>query len=475
MRRIRRALLSIGRKNGKTTLAAALVLVHLAGPEAKLNGEVYSAATDRNQAAHIFKMVRQILELDPELRAMCEWYDTTKTIACFRFGTRYQALSADARRQHGFNPVFVVYDELAQAKDRELYDVLSTSFGAQEEALLLVISTQSSDPLSIMTELCDDALAQERGEDVDPTFYGRVYAVPEVDADKKPIDPFDEQYWPLANPGLGNFRSLLDMRSLAYKAQRSPSAEASFRNLYLNQRVDGVQALVNSRDWLACHKPVPDSALLGVPCYGALDLSARQDLCAFTLAWDFGSHTVVRAHYWTPGEELEERAKRDKARYLEWRDAGYLRVHAGKSIEYAAVARDVDDIIAPYNLIAIAYDAWRIDDFRAGMKHAGIPEERFKLTEFKQTFKEFSPAIELLETDVLDHNIWHDGNPVTTYCLSNVRVISDTSSNRKFDKRQRNRRIDGAVTLAMARGIIARAEKPIVTTSVYETRGLRRL
>lgn len=476
MRRIRRALLSIGRKNGKTLLAAVLALCHLAGPEAKLNAEIYSAATDRNQAAHIYKTVKQIIEMDEELKELCTPFDSIKRISCHAFGSFYQALSADARRQHGFNPSFVVYDELAQAKNRELYDVLSTSFGAQDEALLLVISTQSSDPLSIMTELCDDALAQEAGELVDDTFYGKVYAVPEVDENKQPVDPFDENVWPLANPALGDFRSLIDMRSLANKAQRSPSAEAAFRNLYLNQRVDGVQRLINSRDWLACEKRVPDSELKDAECFAALDLSARQDLCALALAFQLPGKVVCRSYFWTPENELAERSEKDKARYVEWRDAGYLRVTDGKSVDYGCVARDMRDILKGVNLKATAYDKWRIDEFKRVLEYEKIPEDSFKLIEFAQTFKDFSPAIERLETLALDHQLAHDGNPVLTYCMGNVRVIRDTNANRKFDKRQRERRIDGAVALAMAIGIMPRADLPEAPKpSVYETRGLRRL
>lgn len=476
VRKIRRALLSIGRKNGKTTLAAVLVLVHLVGPEAKLNAEVYSAATDRAQASHIYKMVKQIIELDGELREMCQCFDSTKRIVCYQFGSFYQALSADARRQHGFNPSFVVYDELAQAKDRELYDVLSTSFGAQDEALLLVISTQSSDAQSIMTELCDDAIKQANGEDIDDTFYGIVYAVPEELPDKTKVDPFDETHWHLANPGLGQFRSLVDMRSMANKASKSPSFEASFRNLYLNQRVDGVQRLLNSRDWRACETKYDDNYLRRFDCYAALDLSARQDLCAFVQAWDCRDHIAVRSMFWTPDHEIDDRERLDAARYKEWAQAGWLRILSGRAVDYGAVARDVAQLVAGHNIIATAYDQWRIDEFKAALAAEGISDGLLKLNEFPQTFKKFSPAIERLENEVIQHRLHHDGNPVLTYCLSNARVISDTSGNRKFDKRQRNRRIDGAVTLAMAIGTIASAERPEVKgPSVYETRGIVRL
>lgn len=169
-----------------------------------------------------------------------------KRIVCYHNGNFYQSLAADARRQHGGNPVFCIYDELAQALDRELYDVLTTSFGAQAEGLFLVISTQSSDPQHIMTELSDDAIAQRAGTLDDPYFYGKVYAVPEG------VNIYSEANWPLANFALGSFKSIEHMRALAVKARKSPAAEAAFCALELNMRVDGTQRLVNSKDWKAC-------------------------------------------------------------------------------------------------------------------------------------------------------------------------------------------------------------------------------
>ena len=279
LRCIRRALWSVARKNGKSALASALLLVHLVGPEAKPNAEVYSVASDRNQAAQVYKMAAQMVQLDAELNAMCKCLDTTKRIVCYELGSFYQSLAADARRLHGFNPTFVIYDELAQARDRELYDVMATSFGAQEEGLLLAISTQSSDPNHIMTELSDEALAQERGELDDPTFFGRVFYLP-VEAGDSDAYVYDEANWYKANPALGKFKALEHMRSLAAKAKRSPSAAASFKALELNMRVDAVENIINSRDWNGLLSKFGQALLVRVDTATA----TRPRLCALSSA-----------------------------------------------------------------------------------------------------------------------------------------------------------------------------------------------
>lgn len=473
LRRIRRALLSIARKNGKSALVSALLLVHLVGPEAKDNSEIYSVASDREQAGHVYKMAKQMVELDPELSQMCKCLDSIKRIVCYHNGSFYRALAADGRRQHGGNSSLVIYDELAQALDRELYDVMSTSFGAQEEGLMLVISTQSSDPLHIMSELCDDARAQMAGTLDDPYFYGRVYEVPEDAA------IYDEKNWYLANPGLGKFKDIVGMRALAAKAKRSPSAEAAFKALELNMRVDGSQALVNSADWKACYESIAPAALRNAPCYGGLDLSNRLDLTAFTLSWvmDGGSKVFTQSWFWTPrgdANDLAEKEKRDGAQYVAWEKTGWLKVLEGRSVSYRAVINDIALITAGFDLKAIAFDRYRIEEFKREMEYAGVEEDTFKLIEHGQGFKDMTPAVEALEERVVSHTLLHDANPVTTYCLRNVRVIQDPAGNRKFDKRDRNRRIDGAVTLAMSLSAIAKAEKPDGNgKSVYEERGLR--
>ena len=133
---VRRAILSMARKNGKTALIAAIVLAHLVGPEAIVHGEIYSAANDRDQAAIVYKFARQMVELDAELMSMIELVPSTKTMVARRTGSVYRAVSAEAGTKHGYLPSVVIYDELAQAKNRDLYDVLDTSLRRARRAAL---------------------------------------------------------------------------------------------------------------------------------------------------------------------------------------------------------------------------------------------------------------------------------------------------------------------------------------------------
>lgn len=473
-RRVRRGLWSMARKNGKTAIVAALLLCALVGPLAQLNGEVYSAATDRNQAAIIYKMASQMIAMDEELSQMCKCVDTQKRIVCYHLNAYYVALSADAHRQHGANPHFVIYDELAQAKDRELYDVLSTSFDAQPNALLLVISTQSSDPTSIMSELADDAILQEKGMLEDPYFFGMVFRldVPD-DKDAAAALVWDETQWFEANPALDDFKLLQGMRSQAVKAKRNPAAAAAFKNLHLNMRVDGAASFVNSEDWRACEGFVDDARLIDVAGAGGLDLSGRRDLTSLVLLFDLGDEIAVRSWFWTPEEGLDERSKMDGAQYRLWSEQGHLTVIPGPVIDYSRVASDIVAIRKRYNISQIAFDRWRIAEFGRELTKAGLDEEALPMAPHGQGFKDMGPAVDDLADLVVLRKLRHGGNPVLTYCMANVKVVSDPADNRKFDKRKKNKRIDGAIALAQACTSMNRPiEKEVKGPSVYEDRGV---
>lgn len=475
---VRKAVLSIARKNGKTALIAALVLVHLIGPEAIPNGELYSAANDREQAAVIFKFARQIIELDPELAEMVIVVASQKTIVSKLDGSVYKAISAEAGTKHGLNPTFVVYDELAQAKSRDLYDVLDTSFGARAEPLFAVISTQSNDPEHILSKLIDDGLNAKV-----PEIVCHLYAVPE-DCD----NVFDPKVWKLANPALGDFRGMQDFKALADRAQRMPAEEPKFRNLFLNQRVAPFASLLSRREWMACrgdYKFEPTEEV-----YLALDMSAIVDLTALVMA-SAADPTKLAAFFWKPEALLSEHSGRDfghsSGRYEQWRDAGWLETSPGKSIDPAVVARKIAELQGQFKVLGMAYDRWRIQDLLREFDRIGLQawedkggEQKtigtgLRLVPWGQGYRDMAPAIDALEFSVLERKLVHPSSPILNWNIANAVATMDPSGNRKLDKDAAKFRIDGAVALAMAVGLKARdrkrAEEFITSAEILERGG----
>lgn len=459
LRTVRRAILSLARKNGKSVLIANLVLAHFVGPEAELNGEIYCAATTKKQAGIIFKYVKQIVEADPELGSYIKIVDSTKTMVCYSNGSVFKVLCAEAGQQYGENPTLIIYDELAQAKNMELYNALDTSMGARAEPLFIVISTQSNDPQQILSILIDDGLSG-----LDPTTVCHLHAVPD-DAE----DVFeDEKIWKLANPALDIFRSLEDMRSQAKRAKRMPSFENSFRNLYLNQRVDVKSTFIPKAEWDGCkgNAEIPT----GSDIYLGLDLSGKIDLSSL-VGVSNGEESKVKPWFWKPKESLKEHEDRDRVPYSLWEKQNFIKTTPGRAIQYSFIAQELAEISKNYNILGIAFDRYRIDDLMNAMDEIGLDcyvegkdkqPVGIRLVPWGQGYVSMTQAVEALETSVLDRLLVHDGHPCLTWNISNTITISDAAGNRKIDKSQTRFRIDGAVALAMAVGLKSRdrAEKP---------------
>jgi len=449
---VRRAILSIARKNGKTALMACLALVHLLGPEAIQNGEIYSAANDREQAAQVFKVAAQIVRADPELATKLKIVDSTKTIVNYRNGSVYKAISSEAGTKHGLNPSVVIFDELAQAKGRDLYDVLDTAMGAREEPLFIVISTQSNDPEHILSLLIDDGLSQE-----DETTVCHLWAVPE-DVE----DIFDEEVWPLANPALGVFRNLEDFRSLAAKAARMPSEENKFRNLYLNQRVSPVSSLIARRDWEACKGDA--NFIPGEQVYLGLDLSSVNDLSALAMV-SANNKSRVKIWCWKPADKLIEHSNRDfghgNHRYDQWHKTKFLETTPGNVIDHFYIAKKIAELTKEYKVVGLAYDRWKMDyllkDFEKvelrAYKEGDKDVSGLKIVPWGQGFASMAPAIDAFETAVMNKDLVHDGNPILNWNIANAVSVMDPAGGRKLDKDKARFRIDAVVALVMAVGL----------------------
>lgn len=466
-RAVRQALLSIARKNGKTGLIVGIVMAHLVGPEAEDRGEIASAANDKDQAGLVFDEMVAIIEAVPWLAAIINVQSFKKTIEVTGLppggkgrGSTYEALSSDAKTKHGMSPSLWIYDELAQSAKRELFDTLQTSQGGRAEPLGIVISTQSPRANHPMSELVDYGEQVAAGIVDDPTFVGKVYASPEG------CDLLDEGAWLASNPALGTFRDTTDLRTLARRATRLPSFESAFRNLYLNQRVDAVERAIDSADWDACAGLVELDDLVGLPCYGALDLGSVSDLTALTLFWpDVNASWTWQ---WVPKARIRERVEKDRVPYDVWERDGNIITTPGRARDDTAIIRKLVDVCGRFDVREIGYDRWRIEDLKKKLEDEGVTD--IPLVEHGQGFKDMAPAWDAFETELLEGKLKHGGNPVMRWQASNCVVQKDEAGNRKPDKRRSNDKIDGIVTLVMAIGLSARA-KPLAE-SVYEDRGI---
>jgi phage terminase large subunit-like protein len=454
----RRAILSFARKNGKTALAAVLLLVHLCGPMARPNSQMFSSAQSREQAALIFNLAAKIVRMSPALRDSVTVKDSTKELDCYGLGTHYRALSAEASTAFGLSPVFIVHDELGQVRGprSKLYEALETATGAQENPLSIIISTQAPADTDLLSILIEDALGGH-----DPRVVCKLYTAPIT------ADPFDESTIRLSNPAYGTFLNPVEVKAMADDARRMPSREAEFRNLILNQRVEALSQFVAPTVWAKCGAPVGDLTKCK-EVYGGLDLSETNDLTAMVLIGKIGDIWHVRPWFWLPSEGLAERSRNDHVPYDQWHYAGLIETVEGSSIGYDKVAPRVLEILAAFKVRKMAFDRWNFKHFKPWLTAGGISERTIEdmWVEFGQGTASMSPALRELEGRILNCEIAHGANAVVVEGKDSVRDVGKDSSNRKLSKKRSTGRIDGLVALAMAMGVAPLAKPKVDIASL---------
>lgn len=442
----RRAILSVSRKNGKSGLIAGLLLAHLIGPEAKLNSQIVSGAMSRDQAALVFNLAAKMVQLSPKLAKLVRIIPSGKRLLGLPLNTEYKALAADGKTAHGLSPVLAILDEVGQVRgpQSDFVDAITTSQGAHAEPLLIAISTQAATDSDLLSTWIDDARQSK-----DPRIVCHLYAAPAG------ADLMEPEAWKAANPALGLFRSMDDLKEQMAQAQRMPSMENTARNLLLNQRVSTESPFISPDVWKSCAAdpgPFDDG-----PIYAGLDLSARTDLTALVLVSKAKNGVWhVQPHFWTPAQGLLDRAKRDRVPYDIWHRQGFLRTTPGATVDYEHVATDMAEILAGLDVRAIAYDRWRIDLLRKELERIGLD---LPLVEWGQGYKDMSPAIDALEAELLNGRVAHGNHPVLSMCAANAIVTKDPAGSRKLDKAKATGRIDGLQAMAMAFGVAAGADE----------------
>jgi phage terminase large subunit-like protein len=435
----RMAIISFAKKNGKTSLAACLLLLHLCGPEARRNTQLPSTAQSRDQAAVVFDLAAKMVRMSPDLEPNIVVRDTLKQLYCPDLGTLYMALSADSSTAHGKSPAFALHDELGQVRGprSELFNAVENAMGAHESPMSVVISTQAPTDADLLSVLIDDAL-----DGKDPRIVVSLYtADPELDA-------FSVEAIRQANPALGDFLNEKEILDQAAKAKRMPSQEALYRNYTLNQRVEATNPFVTEAVW----KGNANEPLSLGDVYAGLDLSETSDLTALVLVSPVGGYWNVRPTFWLPADGLEDRSRKDRVPYDLWHKQGHLNTTPGRSIEYEYVAKHIAALFDEMNIRKVAFDRWNMKHLRPWLVKAGMSEttidERF--VAFGQGYESMSPALRNLESLLLAEKLRHGLHPVLTMCARNAVVKTDEAGSRKLDKKRARGRIDGMVALAMA-------------------------
>ena len=456
LRRYRTAYIQIARKNGKSTLAAALALLMLYVDDEK-GSEVYSAASNRQQAGIVFEIAKGMIQNNKELNSRGKIF--RNSIINEGKGNFYQAISSDSKTKHGFNSNCVVYDELHTAPNRELWDALATSVGSRRQPLIITITTAGFDRQSICYELYSYAKRILDNSLKDDSFYPCVF---ECDIDD---DIQDEKVWKKANPNYGISLKKKYMKIESQKAMDVPSYLNTFKRLHLNIWTDSVSVWIPNNEWMECHQEFDYDSLDGCAAWGGLDLASTRDLSALTLVFKVEDKFVIMPYIFVPKENAIKRSKIDGVDYLTFVRENDVIATEGDVQDYSFIRKTINDLSKKYRIQSIAYDRWGASQLILDLTNQdGVP-----MSPLGQGFVSLSAPTKTFEREILAKNVIHPNNKCLNWCMSNVAIQEDASGNLKPAKNRSKEKIDPVVAT-----ICAFAEMMTMDSgeSVYDERGL---
>ena len=456
LRRFRKALIVVPRKNAKTTIAAGVGLYMLA-PDGEPGSEVYAAAVTRGQVtgpSGVWTVAGKMASQCPGMRDRWGIEVLAHSIVAQGSGSSFKPATRDADPQEGFNTHCAIIDELHAHNTREVFEVLDDSTGARKQPLLFIISTEGDNPTGVFAEQVAYLQNVLEGLHEDDSYFGAVWTIdPEMDWTL-------ESSWRVANPNLGVSVFLEDLENRCRQARKNPASQSSFLTKRLNVRVGAGDAYFNMLAWnTRCKDPtLKVEDFYGKPCHIFLDLASKQDLCAKVRVFQEGGKLYAFGKYYLP-EDAIERGHPNYEDYRAWDERDLLTITPGNVTDYEFIEKDLLDDVRNYQVLNACYDPFQATQFATHMKALGVP-----MIEYGMTVRNFSEPMNLLGADIVAGKIRHDGSPILTWMMGNVMAKIDGKGN-VFPRKQRpENKIDGAVALIGARAQYLTAG---VASSIY--------
>lgn len=399
--RYRRALIGLPRKQGKSLMGSTIAVYGMIAGEP--GAEVYAVAGDRQQARIIFNEAKQQIQQSPMLSQVAKVY--RDAIEMPTFGSVFRVLSSEFRSQAGLNPSLVLFDELWNQTNADLYDQMSLGSGARLEPLVLSITTAGYDLDSVAGRQYHYGKQCAAGEVKDETFgFWWWEAKPDCDIN-------DRSQWRAANPNISE--RLLSIDDLQTAVNQT--SESAFRRWRLNQWVRAQESWLPAGAW---EQNRSDRELrLDLPVFVGIDMALKHDSVAVVVAQPQDDVIVVRSRVWLPAEE---------------------------GVDVSAVEQHLRDLHLQYKVMEFAYDPAYFQRSAESLADDGLP-----MVEFPQNGLRMVPACGNAYELIVNRKLAHDGSPtLTDQVLSAAQRITETGW--RLSKNKSKRKIDACIAMVIA-------------------------
>jgi phage terminase large subunit-like protein len=380
----------------------------------------------------------------PQLREAFNIECFTRAISCYENGGLFRAINAKASTQDGLNPSCAILDEIHAHRTHDLLNVLQSSAGGRRNPLFLFTTTEGYETPGPWPEMRKFGQQVLEGVVEADHFLVIFYAIDDKD------DEFDESIWEKSNPLIAASEPLLKaIRKEATEAKSMPGRHSEFLIKRMNRQSSTSNGWIDLQRWKACASEVPLEELKHEPCYGALDLASTRDLASFRLVWKKDGILYTHGWRWVPQTTIAIRTQRNLVPYAGWVRAGFMLETSGEVTDYDVIFKKVLWVKENFNLVAVAFDQWNAAQISSKLSAEGVD-----MVQFIQGPKSYHPAMKNFEETYIAGKFRHGGDPVLTWCASNIVTRVDANLNMAPDKKKSADKIDDMTALLMANGIM---------------------
>lgn len=430
-------ILSVSRKGGKSSIISIMAIKALLEEN---NAQVIVAANSASQASILFKMASSYLKslggkVDKLFRRFRDRIMFDKTDSSMR------VVSADASRLDGLNCNFAVVDEISQAPNSDVYDVLESSMGSRQQPLMCCCTTRSNNQSGFYKELEQSGIDVMRGLKQDDSVFCLVYTLDDFD------DCEDEKVWKKCSPNLGISVSEDFYRQQITKMKNNPSQTTAIMTKVFNVWTSTSNVWIPQSYTFKVMDKVKMDDFKDKLLYLSFDLASTSDLTCLSAMYEDNGTYYFKNWYYLPQEALKTSTNKDN--YKKWQRQGFLTVTQGNVTDYDYVMNDIQKLQDNSEGIArISYDSWNATDFTIRLTESG-----FNMKPYSQSIGSMNRPTKAIERLIMEgKNIVIDKNPITLFCFENSVPKPDYNDNIKIIKESYENKIDGVVAIIMNYG-----------------------